>query len=189
MSDIPTDATGVHVVGNHAYLYNRNGTYIADAALAGEVLAAFELTPDDAKLLAASWLGTIGYAITGEAWTEHHGWLRAVEYVGVADYEPASVDGPPPSGLRRHRARIADASRGWTAEWFAASGTHKYVSPTGAQVYVDFDRSDQVTTAKLYRGTTEDSLIARVSAGSRADRLEVVVGWFAQYGHVARSTR
>lgn len=77
MSDIPTNATGVHVVGAHAYLYNRNGTYIADHALASGVVGAFAITPgdddarvtairngtDDPRALAVEWLDAIGAAL------------------------------------------------------------------------------------------------------------------------------
>lgn len=89
MSDIPTDATGVHVIGTHAYLYNRNGTYIADHALADGVLAAAHLQRNmtDPRDAAARWLDAIGYRATGDDWTEHHGWLRAVEWIGPVAFD------------------------------------------------------------------------------------------------------
>lgn len=96
MSDIPTDATGVHVIGTHAYLYNRNGTYIADAALADGVLEAAHLQRNmtDPRDAAVRWLHSIGYRLPPGDWTEHHGWLHAVVYLGAVPdpEEPANVD-------------------------------------------------------------------------------------------------
>lgn len=95
MSDIPTNATGVHVIGAHAYLYNRSGTYIADHALADGILEATHLDRNatDNRDAAEQWLHTIGYRLATDdnGWLDHHGWLRAVEYTGVVAFEWGST--------------------------------------------------------------------------------------------------
>lgn len=198
MSDTPTHATGVLIQGAHAYLYNRNGTFIADAALAGELLAAFDLAPADAKRLAVSWLGTIGYRLAddGGTWTEHHGSMRAVEYIGVPAKEgdgPAPAPAPAadnyPDTTAGRIARKA-AYHGWVDEWarsWAARGTgaHTVKYTLGVFVlYIEFDRGGRIHTATAYNGPTDDHRIADVGPRTKG-AYGIVARMLAEYAAVS----
>lgn len=104
MSDFPTNATGLEVVANHAYLYNRNGTYVADTMLTDNVEDRLALDDAHAAEIAAAWCMEHGYTVA--KWTTS-GAARfaAVTYdpataeAAIAvhatpeDYEPEGVDG------------------------------------------------------------------------------------------------
>lgn len=61
-----TNATGLHVTDTHAYLYDRNGTYIADHPLASGVLGALNANPTDAgDVRARKWVMSLGYRVVG----------------------------------------------------------------------------------------------------------------------------
>jgi hypothetical protein len=94
MSDTPTNANGLLVTTYTAYLYDRNGTFVAQANLASGIADADKDARDFGTAyrtgLAVAWAESLGYRLRTNVMSSQ-GWIgvggdgvaAAVEYVGA----------------------------------------------------------------------------------------------------------
>lgn len=194
MSDTITTATGLFIdaSGTTAYLYDRNGTFIADHRLAADVTDVIQArrTAEAVRAQAVNWAAGMGYRVVGEG-LEHNGYMVGVEHVGVPDpEEPANVDGPPPLPARGPRTtcaqRVHDRAThyGWVDQWHPDRDnmtSRKYVHGEHT-LYVDLERGGRrIAEATLYSGGEATRVVSSIAPWTPA-KFATVSTWFATYG-------